>query len=84
MILAGAVGPGVRSALEWHRSNPPDIGIQTSAGLRATRTPEISVRYPDVVRVTTWSHDTGGLSPRDLRLARAVNELFDAPRRPVE
>ncbi|WP_246160435.1 ADP-ribosylglycohydrolase family protein [Nocardioides humilatus] len=24
--------------LEWHRSNPPDIGIQTSAVLRATRT----------------------------------------------
>lgn len=24
--------------LEWHRSNPPDIGIQTSSVLRATRT----------------------------------------------
>jgi len=41
---------------------------------------EIDVRYPDVLRVTTWSHDVGGLSERDLRLARAVNELFEAQR----
>lgn len=37
---------------------------------------EIDVRYPDVLRVTTWSHDVGGLSERDIRLARGVNELF--------
>jgi pterin-4a-carbinolamine dehydratase len=41
---------------------------------------EIDVRYPDVCRVTTWSHDVGGLSPRDLRLARAVNLLFEEQR----
>jgi 4a-hydroxytetrahydrobiopterin dehydratase len=41
---------------------------------------EIDVRYPDVLRVTTWSHDVGGLSDRDLWLARAVNRLFDEQR----
>ena len=42
---------------------------------------EIDIRYPDVLRVTTWSHDVGDLSDRDLTLARAVNELFDKQRR---
>jgi 4a-hydroxytetrahydrobiopterin dehydratase len=41
---------------------------------------EIDVRYPDVCRVTTWSHDVGGLSARDLELARAVNLLCDEAR----
>ncbi|WP_148575526.1 4a-hydroxytetrahydrobiopterin dehydratase [Nocardioides caldifontis] len=41
---------------------------------------EIDVRYPDVLRVTTWSHDVGGLSERDLWLARAVNRLFEEQR----
>ena len=43
---------------------------------------EIDIRFPDVVRVTTWSHDVGGLSARDLKLARAVNALFEARRNP--
>jgi 4a-hydroxytetrahydrobiopterin dehydratase len=37
---------------------------------------EIDVRYPDLLRVTTWSHDVGGLSERDLRLAAALSRLF--------
>jgi 4a-hydroxytetrahydrobiopterin dehydratase len=45
---------------------------------------EIDVRYPDIVRVTTWSHDVGGLTDRDLRLVRAVSGLFDERRRPVD
>ncbi len=45
---------------------------------------EIDVRYPDVVRVNTWSHDIGGLSDRDLKLARAVSALFDERRGPVD
>lgn len=38
---------------------------------------EVDIRYPDTVRVTTWSHDVGGLTRRDLELARAVSELHD-------
>ncbi len=36
---------------------------------------DLDIRYPDILRVTTWSHDAGGLTDRDLRLARAVQEL---------
>ena len=35
----------------------------------------LDVRYPDLVHVTTTSHDAGGLTPRDERLARAVSDL---------
>ena len=35
----------------------------------------LDVRHPDLVHVTTTSHDAGGLTPRDERLARAVSEL---------
>ncbi len=35
----------------------------------------LDVRYPDLVHVTTTSHDAGGLTPRDERLARAVSAL---------
>ena len=39
---------------------------------------EIDIRFPDVVRVTTSSHDVDGLSRRDVELARAVSESFKA------
>ena len=38
---------------------------------------EVDIRYPDTVRVTTWSHDAGGLTGRDLELARGVSALYD-------
>ena len=38
---------------------------------------EVDIRYPDTVRVTTWSHDAGGLTDRDLRLATAVSALHE-------
>ncbi|HET6560536.1 MAG TPA: 4a-hydroxytetrahydrobiopterin dehydratase [Marmoricola sp.] len=40
---------------------------------------EIDLRYPDQVRVTTWSHDVGGLSQRDLDLARAITVAMERP-----
>jgi 4a-hydroxytetrahydrobiopterin dehydratase len=43
---------------------------------------EIDLRFPDLVRVTTWSHDRGGLTRRDLRLAEAVSALIDGDGRP--
>jgi len=33
---------------------------------------EIDIRPPDVLRVTTTTHDAGGLTSRDLELAKAV------------
>ena len=44
---------------------------------------DIDVRYPDIVAVTTSSHDVGGLTDRDLRLATAVSALLDDRRRPA-
>ena len=38
---------------------------------------DIDIRYPDVVRVTTTSHDAGGLTARDVELARAVSAAFE-------
>ena len=38
---------------------------------------DLEIRYPDTVKVTTSSHDAGGLTRRDLDLARAVSELHD-------
>lgn len=62
-------------------------GAFTAAGELARRIAElcdeqdhhadVDIRYPDTVRVTTWSHDVGGLTRRDLDLARAVSELHD-------
>lgn len=38
LTTAGALNDIAEGFLEWHQSNPPDVGIQTSSVLRATRT----------------------------------------------
>lgn len=38
LTMADALDSIAEGFLEWHRSNPPDVGIQTSAVLRSTRT----------------------------------------------
>ncbi len=40
---------------------------------------EIDIRSPDLLKIVTWSHDTGGLTDLDLRLALAVDRLFPPP-----
>jgi 4a-hydroxytetrahydrobiopterin dehydratase len=40
--------------------------------------PDVDVRYPDRVRVVLTSHDTGGVSTRDVDLARNVSRLAAA------
>ena len=36
--------------------------------------PDIDIRYNQVL-VRTWSHDSGGVTERDLRLAQAVDSI---------
>lgn len=42
--------------------------------------PDIDLRYPDVVLVTTTTHATGGLTDADLALARGINALVELSR----
>ena len=37
--------------------------------------PEVGLRYPGIVTVHTTSHDTGGVTSRDVRLAALVEAL---------
>ncbi len=36
--------------------------------------PDIDIRY-NQVKIRTWSHDSGGVTERDLRLAQAVDSV---------
>ena len=38
--------------------------------------PDIDIRYPGRVLVSTFTHDTGGLTMHDVALARRISELF--------
>lgn len=40
--------------------------------------PEVALRYPGIVTVHTTSHDSGGVTARDVKLARIVDSLVDA------
>lgn len=40
--------------------------------------PEVSLRYPGIVTVCTTSHDAGGVTTRDVRLAALVDSLADS------
>ncbi|MDQ6657359.1 MAG: 4a-hydroxytetrahydrobiopterin dehydratase [Actinomycetota bacterium] len=35
--------------------------------------PSIDIRYPDLVRVRSSSHDAGGVTDRDIKLATAIS-----------
>ena len=38
--------------------------------------PDLHLERWNRLRITTWSHDVGGLTDRDLRLARRVDEVL--------
>ena len=40
--------------------------------------PDVSLGYPGVVKVTTSSHDAGGLTDRDVTLARAIHDAAES------
>ncbi|MDO5501329.1 MAG: 4a-hydroxytetrahydrobiopterin dehydratase [Propionibacteriaceae bacterium] len=49
----------------------------TEAAERANHHPELTLTYPRV-EVKLWSHDVGGVTDRDLDLARIISELAAA------
>ena len=40
--------------------------------------PDFHLEEWNKLRITTWSHDVGGLTSRDERLAKAINAALDA------
>lgn len=36
--------------------------------------PDIDIRY-NIVRISTWSHDEGGMTSRDVRLAERIQQI---------
>lgn len=76
---------------DWHlagdtllaRFSSPDFatGAELVAGIAeaadaANHHPDIVLRYPSVI-VTLTSHDAGGVTQRDVRLARTVSDLAE-------
>ncbi|MFZ4719206.1 MAG: VOC family protein [Ilumatobacteraceae bacterium] len=56
------------------------IGAIAAAADVADHHPEVSLRYPGIVRVALSSHDAGGLTGRDERLARTIDQLAEEHR----
>jgi 4a-hydroxytetrahydrobiopterin dehydratase len=67
-------GPGIRRTFE-RESFPAAIAFVN----RVAELAEAADHHPDMliqyrkVTVTTWSHDAGGLTDRDFRLARQID-----------
>ncbi len=51
------------------------VGAIADAAEAADHHPDVSLRYPGVVRVALTTHATGGLSTHDLDLARHISQL---------
>jgi 4a-hydroxytetrahydrobiopterin dehydratase len=67
---------------EFRAGSFPDAGTLvaaiTAAAEAADHHPEITIRYPDRVRVASTSHVIGGLSDVDVELARTVSAIARA------
>lgn len=50
------------------------VGRIGAAAEKANHHPDLTLTYPEVT-VTLTSHDVGGITDRDLELARAISEL---------
>jgi 4a-hydroxytetrahydrobiopterin dehydratase len=62
----------------------PDFASALAFVNRVGAIAEEQGHHPDIhlawgrVDVETWSHDTGGITDRDLRLAEAIDRVFSA------
>ncbi|MDX6275322.1 MAG: 4a-hydroxytetrahydrobiopterin dehydratase [Frankiales bacterium] len=54
-----------------------DLALQVAAEAdRVDHHPDLDLRYPDLLQITLSSHDAGGVTERDARLAVLVSELI--------
>ena len=51
------------------------IGAIADAAEAADHHPALHLRWPGAVRVELWSHDAGGVTSRDVELARTISAL---------
>ncbi|HEY3067237.1 MAG TPA: 4a-hydroxytetrahydrobiopterin dehydratase [Methylomirabilota bacterium] len=92
---AKTVGERLRALPGWTRSGDAITRTYTFADFktamifvngvaalaeRAEHHPDITVRYK-VVTLSLWTHSAGGITGKDIDLARAIDETFPAPAR---